>query len=352
MAERRMLSKSITGSDDFLSLGFEARVLYLHLIAEADDDGFVANLKKQIRIVGTDERALSELVESDFLIRFPSGVCAIRHWHVHNRVRRDRYRPTAYQQEWRQLRLERDGIYAVLCADAREAEQSSDAAAEIASGEADFLGSFVTYHATNTDACDVDEIGSDKEADPEKIGEISSGVDEEFEDYYGEFSNENETIPTASEESPADEGSDADDGPSLTVKEIREIFPKLTAWKRVMERTGLPFPILAKYDPLEGVEYVYRLPFLVQEEYRRRIDCIIQYFISAEFVSSAQAFISYNEARCWRGVGGENVMERVYFYADEWEKCERIKRNLPLRVINRPIPEPYYGEKEDEKGDV
>ena len=40
MAEKRMFAKSITESDDFLSMSKDAQCLYYHLCMYADDDGF------------------------------------------------------------------------------------------------------------------------------------------------------------------------------------------------------------------------------------------------------------------------------------------------------------------------
>ncbi|WP_242829298.1 hypothetical protein [Clostridium butyricum] len=46
MAERRMLSRTILDSDKFLDMPLTTQALYIHLIMNADDDGFLNNSQK------------------------------------------------------------------------------------------------------------------------------------------------------------------------------------------------------------------------------------------------------------------------------------------------------------------
>lgn len=111
MAERRMFSKSIIDSDAFLDMSISARLLYYDLGMRADDDGFVNAPKKIMRIVGASEDDLRILAARGFLIPFESGVVALRHWRVHNCIKRDRYRPTRYLEEKNRLTLTQNGTY-------------------------------------------------------------------------------------------------------------------------------------------------------------------------------------------------------------------------------------------------
>lgn len=43
MAYRRMLLKELIRNDHFLTLPHSSQCLYMHLLLEADDDGFVSN---------------------------------------------------------------------------------------------------------------------------------------------------------------------------------------------------------------------------------------------------------------------------------------------------------------------
>lgn len=117
MAERRMFAKTIIDSDHFLDLPLSAQALYFHLAMQADDDGFLNNPKRIQRLVGCSPEDHRVLVEKGFLLPFPSGVEAIRHWKIHNYIQKDRYRPTLCQQEKEQLQLEASGAYAIAAMD-------------------------------------------------------------------------------------------------------------------------------------------------------------------------------------------------------------------------------------------
>ena len=106
MAERRMFSKTIIDSDLFMDLPLEAQALYFHLSMRADDDGFIGNSKKLCRMLGVGEENLEVLIEKELLIKFDSGVIAVKHWKVNNLIKNDRYKPTIYQEEKTYLEVE------------------------------------------------------------------------------------------------------------------------------------------------------------------------------------------------------------------------------------------------------
>lgn len=56
---------------------------------------------------------------------------------------------------------------------------------------------------------------------------------------------------------------------------------------------------------------------------------IIKYFVKQNFESNVEDFFAYNEARGWKGIGGEDVREDFARYADRWEAEERRKRGGP-----------------------
>lgn len=111
MAERRMFAKSIIDSDMFIDLPATARLLYFDLSMRADDDGFVNSPKKILRMTGASQDDLRVLISKQFIIPFDSGVVVIKHWYVHNYIRPDRYHETVYQNEKKQLVLDKN-IYA------------------------------------------------------------------------------------------------------------------------------------------------------------------------------------------------------------------------------------------------
>ena len=99
MAEKRMYSKKITETDDFLSLPLSTQALYFHLGMNADDDGFVSSPVKVMRMIGANKNELDLLLAKRYLIPFGNGVVVIRHWRINNYLRSDRYTPTLYVAE-------------------------------------------------------------------------------------------------------------------------------------------------------------------------------------------------------------------------------------------------------------
>ena len=103
MAQRRMISKSVVENDRFYDLPLSAQALYIHLVANADDDGFIESPKRITVFATGDIDDLKILVEKGYLIHFESGVCVLTHWKMQNQIRKDRYTPTVYTEEFNQL---------------------------------------------------------------------------------------------------------------------------------------------------------------------------------------------------------------------------------------------------------
>lgn len=111
MAERRCLSKKITESDAFTDMPLSAQCLYFHLNMNADDDGFVNSPRKVQKSIGAKNSDLEILIDKSFLLLFESGIVVIKHWRMHNTIRKDRYNPTDYQEEFNQLTLKENNSY-------------------------------------------------------------------------------------------------------------------------------------------------------------------------------------------------------------------------------------------------
>ena len=111
MAERRMFAMTIIDSDAFLDMPLSAQSLYFHLCMRADDDGFLNNPKKIQRVIGASEKDLEQLVEKRFLISFTTGVVVIKHWRMHNYIKKDRYKPTVYTEEMQHLTIKENNAY-------------------------------------------------------------------------------------------------------------------------------------------------------------------------------------------------------------------------------------------------
>lgn len=111
MAERRMFTKKITDSDPFTEMPLSAQALYFHLNMNADDDGFLNNPKKIQRSIGASEDDMKLLIAKRFILMFEKGVIVIKHWRMHNLLRKDRYTETQYIEEKDTLMLQKDGSY-------------------------------------------------------------------------------------------------------------------------------------------------------------------------------------------------------------------------------------------------
>jgi hypothetical protein len=114
LAERRMFTKKITDSDAFIELSSAAQALYFHLNQGADDDGFTNQVQNAMFKAHASIDDLKILMAKNFVIRFESGVIVIKHWRMHNTLRKDRYTPTNYQDELSQLGIKDNGSYTWL----------------------------------------------------------------------------------------------------------------------------------------------------------------------------------------------------------------------------------------------
>ena len=111
MARKRMFDLGIIDTDLFLEMPQSTQNLYFHLGMRADDDGFVSNPKKIIRIIGANEDDLKILFSKEFIIPFESGIVVIRHWKLNNYIRKDKYVETIYKEEKKCLIEDENGIY-------------------------------------------------------------------------------------------------------------------------------------------------------------------------------------------------------------------------------------------------
>lgn len=111
MARKRMFDIEIVDTDLFLEMPPSTQNLYFHLGMRADDDGFVSNPRKIIRLINSTEDDLKVLIAKKFIIPFESGIIVIRHWKINNYLRADRYTETIYTEEKKLLNQDENGIY-------------------------------------------------------------------------------------------------------------------------------------------------------------------------------------------------------------------------------------------------
>lgn len=115
MANKRMYSKEITDSDPFIELSSAAQALYFHLNQGADDDGFNNQVQLAMWKAHASIDDLKVLMAKNYILRFENGVIVIKHWRLHNTLRKDRYTPTNYQEEFKQLGIKDNGAYTLGC---------------------------------------------------------------------------------------------------------------------------------------------------------------------------------------------------------------------------------------------
>ena len=111
MADKRMFTKKITDDDNFISLSASAQALYFHLNQGADDDGFCNQVQLAMWKAHASPDDLKVLMAKSYVIRFESGVIVIKHWRMHNTLRKDRYTPTSFQEELKLLGIKDNGVY-------------------------------------------------------------------------------------------------------------------------------------------------------------------------------------------------------------------------------------------------
>lgn len=111
MAEKRMIAKSIIDSDIFLDMPVSAQNLYFHLNMRADDEGFIDSPRKIMRMVNCSNNDIDILLSKRYLLSFESGVIVIKHWRLHNVIRKERVKPTLYQEEKALLSIKENGAY-------------------------------------------------------------------------------------------------------------------------------------------------------------------------------------------------------------------------------------------------
>jgi hypothetical protein len=109
-----MFNTQIVDSDAFLSMPLSSQALYFHLGMSADDDGFLNNPVQIARAINASQDDMNLLLLKKFVLRFDTGVMVIKHWKINNYIRSDRYKPTLYQDELRQLEVKPDGGYRLI----------------------------------------------------------------------------------------------------------------------------------------------------------------------------------------------------------------------------------------------
>ena len=109
-----MFTKKVTDDDNFIALSSSAQALYLHLSMSADDDGFCNQVSIAMFRAHASIQDVQALLEKRYIYQFDNGVIVIKHWRMANALRKDRYTPTAFQEELKKLGIKDNGSYTWL----------------------------------------------------------------------------------------------------------------------------------------------------------------------------------------------------------------------------------------------
>ena len=101
MAQRRMFSKSITNSSQFLMMHQSSQNLYFHFGMNADDDGFCEHFPL-MRMTDSKPDDLKVLQAKGFVNVFDEKVLIITDWKENNYLRSDRYTPSKYLEIYKE----------------------------------------------------------------------------------------------------------------------------------------------------------------------------------------------------------------------------------------------------------
>lgn len=177
MAERRMFTKKIIDSDAFLDMPLSTQALYFHLNMRADDDGFINNPKKIMRMIGASEDDIKLLITKRFIITFDSGVVVVKHWRMHNLLRKDRYTETQYVEEKSMLFLKENGVYT---------EDGNQAATEWQPSDTPGKGSIVKDSIGEYSVVEVSENGN-QENDSNNTENVDNYVDNYVDNFLKQY---------------------------------------------------------------------------------------------------------------------------------------------------------------------
>ncbi len=93
----------------------------------ADDDGFVNKPRAIMNMIGAKDDDMKLLIAKKFVLHFEdSSIIVIKHWRIHNCIKRDRYHETAYKFEKASLYLDENNSYSFNRTDISALKTSSN----------------------------------------------------------------------------------------------------------------------------------------------------------------------------------------------------------------------------------
>lgn len=125
-----MLNKTVVESDPFFEMPADSQALYMHLVLNADDEGFVGNPETIRRMTGFSKDSLKLLIAKGFLISFQSGVVVVTHWEMQNKIQPSRKTKTIFADEKGLLLVDEQGKYLIFNNSSEPCQQDADKISE------------------------------------------------------------------------------------------------------------------------------------------------------------------------------------------------------------------------------
>ena len=162
MANRRMLNKTVVESDPFFEMPADSQALYMHLVLNADDEGFVGNPETIRRMTGFSKDSLRLLIAKGFLISFQSGVVVVTHWEMQNKIQPSRKTKTIFTDEKGLLLVDEQGKYLIFNNSSEPCQQDADKMSEECQRVADKTSEQVSIGKYSIDKDSIDKDSIDK----------------------------------------------------------------------------------------------------------------------------------------------------------------------------------------------
>ena len=163
MANRRMLNKTVVESDPFFEMPADSQALYMHLVLNADDEGFVGNPETIRRMTGFSKDSLKLLIAKGFLTSFQSGVVVVTHWEMQNKIQPSRKTKTIFTDEKGLLIVDEQGKYLIFNNSSEPCQQDADKMSEECQRVADKTSEQVSIGKDSIGKDSIDKSSIDKE---------------------------------------------------------------------------------------------------------------------------------------------------------------------------------------------
>lgn len=158
-----MLNKTVVESDPFFEMPADSQALYMHLVLNADDEGFVGNPETIRRMTGFSKDSLKLLIAKGFLISFQSGVVVVTHWEMQNKIQPSRKTKTIFTDEKGLLLVDEQGKYLIFNNSSEPCQQDTDKMSEECQRVADKTSEQVSIDKYSIDKSSI-ELGKYRES--------------------------------------------------------------------------------------------------------------------------------------------------------------------------------------------